>query len=98
MCNEFLFFSEAISDPIRDGPSDAIVYAIFQTSRALPMSAVCAFRMSQVDAIFDHGRFKVAIAIKFHSQFIDPTLTNFTLDAVSEILPKSDGQARSLHF
>ena len=67
------------------------------------MSAVCAFRMSQVDAIFDHGRFKVT---KLHlplnpsitNQPVDPTLTNFTLDAFPEILPESNGKARSLYF
>lgn len=55
------YFNEiqAISEPVpADGGADAIVYAIFHTSRSLPMSAVCSFRMSQIDAIFDHGRFK----------------------------------------
>ncbi|KAL3102484.1 hypothetical protein niasHS_001226 [Heterodera schachtii] len=55
------YFNEiqAISAPVPiESGSDAVVYAIFQTSRALPMSAVCSFRLSQIDAIFDHGRFK----------------------------------------
>nr|CAD2167448.1 unnamed protein product [Meloidogyne enterolobii] len=56
------YFNEiqSISDPIPYGGNsgDALVYAIFQTSRSLPMSAVCAFRMSQIDSVFDHGRFK----------------------------------------
>uniref|UniRef100_A0A915NAP0 Sema domain-containing protein n=1 Tax=Meloidogyne javanica TaxID=6303 RepID=A0A915NAP0_MELJA len=48
------YFNEiqSISDPIPYGGNsvDALVYAIFQTSRSLPMSAVCAFRMSQIDS------------------------------------------------
>uniref|UniRef100_A0A914IFL8 Semaphorin-1A n=1 Tax=Globodera rostochiensis TaxID=31243 RepID=A0A914IFL8_GLORO len=55
------YFNEiqAISAPVPvEGGLDAVVYAVFQTSRALPMSAICSFRMSQIDAVFDHGRFK----------------------------------------
>uniref|UniRef100_A0A183C4S7 Semaphorin-1A n=1 Tax=Globodera pallida TaxID=36090 RepID=A0A183C4S7_GLOPA len=57
--NRPLLIEEAISAPVPvEGGMDAVVYAVFQTARALPMSAICSFRMSQIDAIFDHGRFK----------------------------------------
>ncbi|CAD5211235.1 unnamed protein product [Bursaphelenchus xylophilus] len=55
------YFNElqSISDPIEDGNGDAVVFGVFQTSRSsVLLSAVCAFRMSSVQELFDHGRFK----------------------------------------
>lgn len=53
-------FTESISGPIDDGQGDAIVFGVFQTARSsILMSAVCSFKMSQVVAVFEHGRFKV---------------------------------------
>uniref|UniRef100_A0A915DCE0 Sema domain-containing protein n=1 Tax=Ditylenchus dipsaci TaxID=166011 RepID=A0A915DCE0_9BILA len=54
------YFNElqSISSPVDDGKGDTLVYAVFHTSPSLMISAVCSFRMSQVAAIFDHGRFK----------------------------------------
>lgn len=44
---------------VDDGAGDALVYAVFQTARSpILMSAICAFRMSQIVDLFDHGRFK----------------------------------------
>ncbi|KAI1700872.1 sema domain-containing protein [Ditylenchus destructor] len=54
------YFNElqAISNPADDGKGDSLVYGVFHTSSSILMSAVCAFRMSQVISVFDHGRFK----------------------------------------
>lgn len=54
-----MYFLESISEPIDDGKGDFLIYAVFQTSRSLLLSAVCVFRMSQINAIFNYGRFKV---------------------------------------
>jgi semaphorin 6 len=55
------YFNEiqSVSDPAPTPDGDAVVYAVFQTSRsAMLMSAVCAFRMSSIISNFEHGRFK----------------------------------------
>ena len=36
-----------------------LVYAVFHTPSAFHISVVCAYRMSQINLNFDHGRFKV---------------------------------------
>ncbi|KAI6174048.1 Semaphorin-1A [Aphelenchoides besseyi] len=55
------YFNElqSISEPVEDGQGDATIFGVFQTARSTVfMSAVCAFRLSQVAEVFDHGRFK----------------------------------------
>lgn len=48
------FFQEMLSNSI-----SILVYAVFHTPSAFHISVVCAYRMSQINLNFDHGRFKV---------------------------------------
>uniref|UniRef100_A0A914Y5F6 Semaphorin-1A n=1 Tax=Panagrolaimus superbus TaxID=310955 RepID=A0A914Y5F6_9BILA len=59
---------ESISEPIPQSDGDAIVYAVFSTSRsAVLMNAVCAFKMSAIDRVFNHGNFKTQRSVSSYS-------------------------------
>uniref|UniRef100_A0AC34FQF5 Sema domain-containing protein n=1 Tax=Panagrolaimus sp. ES5 TaxID=591445 RepID=A0AC34FQF5_9BILA len=64
------YFNElqSISEPIPQSDGDAIVYAVFSTSRsAVLMNAVCAFKMSTIDRVFNHGNFKTQRSVSSYS-------------------------------
>uniref|UniRef100_A0A914Y2M4 Sema domain-containing protein n=1 Tax=Panagrolaimus superbus TaxID=310955 RepID=A0A914Y2M4_9BILA len=64
------YFNElqSISEPIPQSDGDAIVYGVFSTSRsAVLMNAVCAFKMSAIDRVFNHGNFKTQRSVSSYS-------------------------------
>uniref|UniRef100_A0A7E4W4D6 Sema domain-containing protein n=1 Tax=Panagrellus redivivus TaxID=6233 RepID=A0A7E4W4D6_PANRE len=64
------YFNElqSVSKPVPLENGDAIVYAVFATSRsAVLMNAVCAFRMSDIDAVFNQGRFKTQRSVSSYT-------------------------------